>query len=220
LKPYLIIVAGGTGKRMQSDIPKQFLPVKNKAILQHTIDVFVAYNPDIQIVLVLSELYHKLWRTISQENNYYTEYQIIKGGKERFFSVKNALDCIPPDCIVGVHDAVRPCVSKETITRAYASARRHGNGIPVVPVRESLREITNQTSKAVDRNKFVSVQTPQCFKSDILKKAYTQEFQPSFTDDASVVQAAGYKIHTVKGNIENIKITEPSDLLIAEIFLP
>lgn len=215
----VIIVAGGSGKRMGTDVPKQFLLLKSKPVLMHTISCFYNYDNKMKIIVVLPKEHISVWMQLCVEHNFNIKHQITEGGSERFYSVKNGLEKINNNGIVAIHDGVRPLVSKETIARCLKKADETGAAIPVMPVVESLRKIEGENSIAVNRAEFVSVQTPQCFNIDLLKKAYQQEFTLSFTDDASVVEKFGHQVSLVQGNIENIKITSPQDLILAEYLL-
>lgn len=215
----VIIVAGGSGKRMGTNVPKQFLLLKSKPVLMHTISCFYCYNNEIDIVVVLPKEHISVWQQLCVEHNFNIKHQIAEGGTERFYSVKNGLEKITHKGVVAIHDGVRPLVSKETIARSFNKASETGAAIPVMPVIETLRKIEGEKSIAVNRSEFVSVQTPQCFNIDLLKKAYQQEFTPLFTDDASVVEKFGHEVSLVEGNIENIKITTPQDLALAEYLL-
>ncbi len=220
LKKQVIIVAGGKGQRMNADFPKQFLVVSGKPILMQTIEKFYTFSKEIGVVVVLPGAYIIFWQSLCKKYNFKTPHKVVKGGKTRFNSVKNGLKLIGNDCIVAVHDGVRPLVSNDTLERAFSGAEKNGNAIPVIPVNDSLRKIKHDNkSKPVKREKYFLVQTPQCFRSDILLKAYEQEYNKHFTDDASVVEASGEKIHAVEGNEENIKLTRPFDLKVAEAIL-
>lgn len=216
---FVIIVAGGSGTRMKSATPKQFMELNNKPILMHTIQKFVDSLPDISIVLVLSGSLQDEWKNLCSKHNFHIPHQITDGGETRFHSVKNGLMLVPENCVVGVHDAARPLVSEATILKAYEVAKEKGNASPAIPLVESIRVKENDGNKAVDRSNYFIIQTPQCFRSNILKKAFLQDYTPAFTDDASVVEAMGEKINLIEGNRENIKITTPQDLLIAEALL-
>ena len=216
---YAILVAGGKGLRMGSDIPKQFLPLRGRPVLMHTIDVFRRTYPDIHIILVLPREQQDYWRQLCGQHDYDVELCVADGGETRFHSVHNGLSLIPDDArgVVGVHDGVRPFVSPETIRRCYEAAEECGAVVPVVPVVETVRQVlADGSSMTVDRNAYRLVQTPQTFDIQLLKKAYGQPFDPFFTDDASVVEAMGYPIKLVEGNNENIKLTNPADLKLAE----
>lgn len=219
MKKYCIIVAGGNGTRMKSAIPKQFIELLGKPVLMHTIEKFVAAIPDINIILVLSAAYKMQWKSLCNAYNFKTPYQLAEGGETRFHSVKNGLALVCENSIVGIHDAARPLVSVKTILSAYETAEKTGNASPAVSINESMREMSNKGNKAVDRNNYFIVQTPQCFQSKLIKKAFLQEYNSSFTDDASVLESVGEKINLVEGNRENIKITTPQDLIIAEALM-
>lgn len=214
----VIIVAGGSGSRMKSNTPKQFIEINGKPLLQYTIDRFFNWNSNIDLILVLPETEIDTWKNLATQNNYPLNYRICKGGKERFNSVKNGLYLLENDHIM-IHDGVRPFVSISTLDRCLNTANSLGSSIPVVPLVESIRKITTDGSLPFDRNSLRLVQTPQCFKKEWIKKAYQQSYSVDFTDDASVVQKAGYSINLVEGNRENIKITTPDDLRLAELYL-
>lgn len=216
----IIIVAGGTGSRMHSTIPKQFMEIHQKPVLIHTIEKFVEFDEHINIVVVVHKDY------ITDANFMLAEYfpeknvQVVVGGETRFHSVKNGLNCIAnKNDIVGIHDAARPLVSVETIKRCFETAAQKGNAIPVVPVHESLRMVTNGINKAVSRDDYRIVQTPQCFLVSKIKEAFNQPYSPFFTDDATVLEGMDETIYLVEGNTENIKITNPEDLKKAELYL-
>ena len=216
----IIIVAGGTGTRMQSSIPKQFIEIHQKPVLIHTIEKFVEFDEHVNIIVVVHKDY------ITDANFMLAEYfpekniQIVVGGETRFHSVKNGLNLITnKNDIVGIHDAARPLVSIETIKRCFETAAEKGNAIPVVPVTESLRMVTNGINKAVSRDDYKIVQTPQCFVVSKIKEAFNQAYSPFFTDDATVLEGMDETIYLVEGNTENIKITNPEDLKKAEFYL-
>ncbi len=216
----IIIVAGGTGSRMLSTIPKQFIEIKGKPVIIHTIEKFIEFDEFINIIVCVHKDY------ITDANFMLSEYfpekniQTVLGGETRFHSVKNGLNCITnKNDIVGIHDAARPFVSIETIKRCFESAAKHGNAIPVSSVNESLRMIINGINKAVSRDDYKIVQTPQCFIVSKIKSAFEQDYSPFFTDDATVLEGIDEPIYLVEGNSENIKITTPSDLKYAEIYL-
>ncbi len=219
---YAIIVAGGKGERMGSETPKQFLEIKGKAILMHTIEKFFNTFPEIKIILALPENQIDFWEELCYKCGFVNvPHHIVKGGETRFHSVKNALELVKNNGIVGIHDGVRPLVSEQTIKICYEIAKQKGNAIPVVDVVESLRFVSKQegTNKAVNRSCYKVVQTPQCFTSESILKAYKQEFDNGFTDDASVVEKIGETINLVEGNQENIKITTQQDLILAEALI-
>jgi len=217
MKPndYIIIVAGGKGLRMGGEVPKQFLPVGGIPVLMRTLLRFREYSPDLNIILVLPQAQQDYWRGLCQQHQFRMDYQLADGGKTRFHSVQNGLALIPDDAqgVVGVHDGVRPFVSVDVIRRCYDEARRSKAVIPVVPVVETLRHVERGN---VFRDEYRLVQTPQTFDIQLLKAANRQPYRDTFTDDASVVEAYGHPVAMVDGNRENIKITTPFDLQIAE----
>jgi len=219
VEKHVIIVAGGVGKRMQSEIPKQFLNVSGRPVLIHTFECFKKYSNDINITLVLPEPFIDFWKSLCKRFSFEIDNDVIKGGKTRFDSVKNGLKEIQNGDLVAIHDGVRPLVSKETINRVFKQAEKIGNAIPAVKINEALRKIDNEDSFFVNRREYRLIQTPQCFHAELIKKAYQQEYNSEFTDDAAVIEAMGIKINLVEGNMENIKITRPGDLKIAEAFL-
>lgn len=215
---YVIIVAGGKGLRMGGDIPKQFLPVGGRPVLMRTIERFRAYSSTLHIILVLPKAQQDYWQALCQEYQFAVDYQLADGGETRFHSVQNGLALVPDDAkgVVGVHDGVRPFVSIDVIGRCYEAARIHKAVIPVTPVIETLRHVSEGTKP---RSDYRLVQTPQCFDIALLKAANRQPYCDGFTDDASVVEAYGHVITLVDGNRENIKLTTPFDLKIAEILV-
>jgi 2-C-methyl-D-erythritol 4-phosphate cytidylyltransferase len=212
----IIITGGGVGKRMGAEVPKQFLLLNNRPILMWTIEKFFTYDPQIEIILVLPENQIAYWNSLCAHYNFTVNHRCVAGGKERFDSVKNGLEKASGE-LIGVHDAVRPLVSNQVIVETYAAAAIYGASIPVVSLTESLRQVKENDSFAVKRSDFKLVQTPQCFTSSVLRSAYQKPYQDFYTDDASVVEADGHKIHLVDGNEENIKITSPADLKIAAV---
>ena len=218
---YVIIVAGGKGLRMGSDIPKQFLPIGGKPVLMRTLERFRAYSSDLQIILVLPEAQQDYWRQLCEEYHFDVEYQLANGGQTRFHSVQNGLALVPDDAegVVGVHDGVRPFPSIEVIRNCYETAREKKAVIPVIPVVETVRHLENEGSVTVPRNDYRLVQTPQTFDIQLLKAANHQPYNDGFTDDASVVESYGHAITLVEGNRENIKITTPYDMKIAEVLI-
>jgi len=219
MKKFVIVVAGGSGIRMGSEIPKQFLELCGKPVLMHTIQVFRDFDPEIKIILVLPEDQLQFWKGLCLKHLFSLIHQVVSGGKTRFHSVKNGLSQIEGDGIVFIHDGVRPLVSKETLSSCLETAQKRGNAIPVLPVTESLRKLDGEQNISVDRSRYFSVQTPQTFRSEQILEAFKQDFDPAFTDDASVAEKAGFSIQMVEGNRENIKITTPIDLIVAEALL-
>ncbi|MCU4155141.1 2-C-methyl-D-erythritol 4-phosphate cytidylyltransferase [Carboxylicivirga sp. A043] len=216
---YAVIVAGGSGTRMGSSIPKQFLHINDLPVLMHTMNTFHNFDAHIKLILVLPESQIDYWQQLCKEYQFQVNHQIAKGGSTRFESVKNGLSLIKEPALIGVHDGVRPFVSPDTLKRCYHHAKALGNAIPVLDAFESIRQVDDECSKALDRSTIKLVQTPQVFHSDILLPAYNQKYTSLFTDDASVVEAYGKTIHLVAGNRENIKITTPFDLVLAEAFI-
>lgn len=213
----VIVVAGGRGTRIGRDIPKQFIAVREKPILSYTIDLFRKYDKEIEIILVLPSDQIEEWYKVCSKYGVEIDYKIVAGGAERFNSVLNGLNEIKYDqALVAVHDGVRPLVSIETIKRTFESAESCKAAIPVIPVVDSLRELEKG---AVDRAKFVAVQTPQVFELEILRKGYSQPFSSKFTDDASVVESLGIEVTCVDGDTNNIKITHERDLIIMDLIL-
>ena len=215
---YVIIVAGGKGLRMGSDIPKQFLPIAGKPVLMRTLERFREYSADLQIILVLPEAQQDYWQELCRQYGFQVEYQLANGGQTRFHSVQNGLALVPDDAegVVGVHDGVRPFPSIEVIRNCYSTARTAKAVIPVIPVVETVRHLEGKGSVTVPRGDYRLVQTPQTFDIQLLKAANRQPYNDGFTDDASVVESYGHQITLVEGNRENIKITTPYDIVVAE----
>lgn len=217
---YAIIVAGGSGKRMNSSTPKQFLLLKGKPILMLSIEKFYhsKYRP--KIIVVLAEQEQKTWQKLVQEYHFSIPHEVVNGGTERFHSVKNALSLITEkQCIIAIHDAVRPLVSLKTIDNCYENALSTGNAIAATPSKDSVRVQEGSKNKAIARNQVYLVQTPQVFQYQQLEKAYQQNFESFFTDDASVVEKAGFTINLCNGDEFNFKITFPEDITLAEAIL-
>lgn len=219
---YAIIVAGGSGKRMGASIPKQFLEVEGKPILMRTIEKFRQYSESLNVILVLPKDQQQYWHELCQKHDFTIPHQIADGGATRFESSKNGLSLIPDgeEGVVGFHDGVRPFVSTDVIERCYETARDEYAAIPVMPVTETLRYIDKYgAGKNVMRSDYRSVQTPQCFDIALAKQAFNQDDSPNFTDDASVVETLGCSVAMVEGNRENIKITTPFDLIVANAII-
>jgi len=219
MKKFALIVAGGSGVRMGNAVPKQFMEINSRPVLMYTIEVFLRYDPEVEIVLVLPKNEIRTWKEICKVHRFTAKIALTSGGENRFLSVCNGLELIDANSIVFIHDGVRPLVSVQTIKNCYQTAVDYGNATPVIPVNESIRMIEGKSNRAVDRNQFVLVQTPQTFKTALIQKAYKQASSSNFTDDASVLEATGETIHLVAGNRENIKITFPEDLNRAQAFL-
>ncbi|MEN8928310.1 MAG: 2-C-methyl-D-erythritol 4-phosphate cytidylyltransferase [Flavobacteriales bacterium] len=216
---FVLIVAGGTGKRMNSDLPKQFIEIHNKPIIFHTIEKFLAADSSIEFVISLHQDYVDYWKELIEKHQFNFNHEIVTGGEERFFSVKNALEKVPKNALVGIHDAVRPLVSKETILSCFDTAKKHGSAIPVVDSVNSLRYVSEDKNESLDRKHIKQVQTPQYFDAEQIKSCYLNDYSRKFTDDASVFEANNSVIKTVEGNPENIKITSPIDLIVAKELL-
>lgn len=219
IRRYAIIVAGGSGTRMNSPVPKQFILLNGKPVLMHTLSRFLETGFPIEIILVLPPGQFNSWEQLCRQHGFHASLRITEGGETRFHSVKNGLALIESDGIVAVHDAARPLVSVKTIITAYKAAEMYGNAVPAVPLSDSIRQIDSTRSIAVDRSRYCKIQTPQCFDVRILKTAYEQEYRYTFTDDATVVESIGEKVHLIDGNHDNIKITTPEDIAIAEAMI-
>lgn len=217
---YVVIVAGGSGKRMGAEIPKQFLEIAGKPVLMHTIERFKAFDETIEIITVLPENQLRHWCELQNKYSFTVPQTLVKGGSARFYSVRNGLKFVNVPGLVAIHDGVRPFVSTDTIKRCFATAEKSGNAIPVISPADSYRMLTDQGSIPVDRRLVRQVQTPQVFSAELIRKAYQQSYRPEFTDDATVFEMNGGKINLVDGNRENIKITNPEDLLISKALLP
>lgn len=218
---FAIIVAGGSGSRMQSPVPKQFLLLRGRPVLMHTIKIFYSSVCRPQIIVVLHPDFHTHWQQLCTAHRFAIPHKLINGGETRFHSVKNGLDIIPddPDTLVAVHDAVRPLTTAQVITESYKHASVHGNAVTAVKSRDSIRQLKNDLSVSLLRDEIYIVQTPQTFRLSQIKEAYKQPFSNKFTDDASVVEQTGIAINLIHGSYQNIKITFPEDLAIAELLM-
>ncbi len=214
-----MIVAGGAGSRMNSDVPKQFLILADKPLLMHTISRFFNFEPKIEIILTLPFAHIETWNNLCSRYRFTIPHQIVAGGSERFFSVKNGLAKAEQSGVIAIHDGVRPLVTDRLIKRGFETAEKRGSAIPVITPTESLRKVENDISYPVDRNSYFLVQTPQTFKTNLIVEAYNRDYQPEFTDDATVFEAAGHVIHLIEGDRHNLKITTPADLHIAGYLL-
>lgn len=220
MKRAVIIVAAGSGSRMGGELPKQYLNLSGKPIIIHTLENFQRFDPEMKRVVVLAQDQKELWDEIAGRYEVCREVILALGGATRYDSVKNGLAHIEEGVIVGIHDAVRPFVSSDTLKRGFETADRDGSGIPVVEMEESVRMIDQKGgSVPVDRTRLKRVQTPQVFRSDQIKQAYQQPYRSLFTDDASVYEALFGKVVLVQGNRENIKITTPTDMKLAELLI-
>lgn len=217
LERFVIVVAGGSGQRMGSSVPKQFLFLNGRPMLMHTLESFSSAMDKIRILLVLPAAHIPYWKELCSQYGFNIPHLIAEGGKSRGESVKNGLSMISAESgLVAVHDGVRPLADVELIRRVFNLSEEKGSAIPCIPVSDSLRQITDEGSKSVSRTDMVAVQTPQCFRLEILRKAYNQQDFISFTDDAQLVEAMGERVYLTEGSAENLKITTPADLLIAE----
>jgi 2-C-methyl-D-erythritol 4-phosphate cytidylyltransferase len=216
---YVVIVAGGSGKRMGAETPKQFLELAGRPVLMHTIERFKSFNDSIEIVTVLPENQLRHWCELQERHSFKVPQTLVKGGSARFYSVKSGLQFVNAPGLVAIHDGVRPFVSIETIRRCFETAENLGNAVPVISPTESLRILTENGSLPLNRLHVKQIQTPQVFSAQLIKQAYLQDYKPEFTDDATVLESTGEKINLIEGNRENIKITNPEDLLISAALL-
>jgi 2-C-methyl-D-erythritol 4-phosphate cytidylyltransferase len=214
----VVITAGGIGKRMGSLVPKQFIEVAGKPVLIHTLEKFYTFDPTAQLLITLPSEWRTYWEDLLIKFNCNIPHQIVDGGEERYHSIKNALKMCSGK-YVAIHDGVRPLVNEETLKRCFEAVKINGQVIPVVPLKESIRKITVDSSHSEDRSSFRLVQTPQCFLKEVLENAYQKEYHTKITDDAGLVEEAGYKIYLVAGNEENIKITTAFDLEIVNLLI-
>lgn len=215
----VVIVAGGSGRRMGGALPKQFMMLGNLPILGHTINRMRQALPASQIVVVLPEDHIELWRNLSARFDI-AKHEITAGGAERFYSVKNGINALSPEIkTIAIHDGVRPLASKKLIIKLILEAEKCGAVIPAVAPADSYRIVDENGSRIIDRSQLRMIQTPQVFSAEVLRAAYEQPFSATFTDDASVAEAAGHKITLIEGERQNIKITTPSDMTIAETFI-
>jgi len=216
---WAIIVAAGSGLRMQTGVLKQFLELCGKPILMHSIEAFMNACKDISVVLVLPTMHINFWQDLCHRHKFAHPHQIAEGGNTRFQSVKNGLSLVSGDGLVAIHDGVRPLASRQTILNCFDDAAQYGCAVPALPINDTVREVSKTANRMLDREALRLLQTPQVFDISLLKKAYEQEYSPLFTDDASVFEQAGHIIRLVEGNAENIKITTQNDLVIAEALL-
>lgn len=217
---YAIIVAGGSGSRMHSSVPKQFLLLNGLPVLMHTINAFYNCLAQIHIIVVLPADSHQYWDELCAEHNFTVPHDLVSGGETRFHSVKNGLGSInDDDAIIAVHDAVRPLITCEIIDESYECAAKYGNAIVAIKSRDSVRQIKDNRSVSLVRDEIYLIQTPQTFQAVQLKQAYQLPYNDNFTDDASVVEQTGVNINLISGSYQNIKITFPEDIAIAEFLL-
>jgi 2-C-methyl-D-erythritol 4-phosphate cytidylyltransferase len=214
-----IIVAGGSGKRMGADMPKQFLLLKGKPLLMWTIEAIHRFDAHMQLIVVLPEDHHANWQDMCSEHQFLVPHTLVSGGAERFHSTQEGLRAVTHEGLVAVHDGVRPLVDTELIARCFQAAEEHGAAIPVVAISSSVRQVQDHGSLAVDRTRLRAVQTPQCFKVPLLRRAFELAYDPAFTDEATLVERLGMEVQLVDGEERNIKVTTPFDLLVAEVVL-
>lgn len=219
MKKFALIVAGGSGSRMNNAVSKQFIEINGLPVLMHTFNAFSDFCPKLEFILVLPKDQLGYWNGLCNKYEFKTEHKIAVGGETRFQSVKNGLDLISEDGIVFIHDGVRPLVSAKTLQNCLETAVEKGNALPVIPVAESIRCTSEKGNQPVDRSKYFLVQTPQTFQARLIKDAFRLAKTSTFTDDATVLESMGENIHLVEGNRENIKITFPEDLVYAKSFL-
>ncbi|MCL2727246.1 MAG: 2-C-methyl-D-erythritol 4-phosphate cytidylyltransferase [Bacteroidales bacterium] len=219
-KIYIIITAGGSGLRMGSDLPKQFLNLNGVPVLFRTVHFFASLPAESQIFVVLPPLYVDYWNELATQYHFEVPCTVVSGGLTRFHSVKNALQHIPPQGLVVVHDGVRPILDQEMVMRCIELTKTYQAVVPVVEITESMRKTEGSNSVPVDRSQYRLVQTPQVFHADVLIDAYNQSYLPSFTDDATVVERTGIPLFLTQGDVRNIKITTPQDLALAELLAP
>ncbi len=219
MKYYAIIIGGGSGSRMKSDIPKQFMLLRGKPVIMHTLQAFHDSDLKPELILVLNVDYYPYWEQLCTEHNFTIPYTLVKAGNQRFDSVKNGLKIIKGNAVIAIHDAVRPIINNDLITSSFKHAELHGNAVVAIRPTDSVRKLSGTTSVALNRDEIYLVQTPQTFKSELIKKAYKQPYRIEFTDDASVVEKSGISIQLIPGDPKNIKITYPEDLILAEFYL-
>jgi len=219
VKYYAIIVAGGSGSRMQSAIPKQFMLLNGKPVIMYTIEAFYSSDIHPEIILVLNSNFHNYWSDLCREFNFTIPHKLVRGGKQRFDSVKNGINSISHEGIISIHDAVRPLVSNELICRTFREAELSGSAIAAIKSKDSVRKVQGKHTFSLNRDEIFLIQTPQAFRSELLHKAYQQEYSSEFTDDATVVEQTGVQVKLTEGDLKNIKITFPEDILLAECYL-
>ncbi len=221
MKKYALIVAGGSGSRMGSSLPKQFLEIHQLPILMHTLYKFYQADASIEIILVIAAEAQPTWQVLVQEHNFKIPFRLAKGGQTRTESVRNGLAAIPDQfpSLVAIHDGVRPCISTDIILKSYQVAMQKGTAITAVALKDSIREYTTEQTQARSRENYCLVQTPQTFQTDLIRQAYQTIDANNLTDDASVAESAGFAIHLIEGDYRNIKATTPEDLKVLEVFL-
>lgn len=219
MQKYVLIAAGGAGKRTGNSLPKQFFPIAGKPLLIYVFESFLKYSRDIHFVLALPEKHHNTWAKMCNEHAFTLKHEVVPGGPTRFHSVKNGLKSIPGEALVAIHDGVRPVVSLSLISRVFSYAQKFGNAIPVITVNDSVRLTEHGLSQSLPREQVRLVQTPQCFRTEIIKPAYSINYRDSFTDDATVLEYGGGRLFLVDGDPHNIKVTTATDLVLVEALL-
>lgn len=219
MNEFALIVAGGTGTRMKSKVVKQFLPLVGQPVLMHTINAFKRYSPAVNIHVVLPKDQVEHWQELCKTHYFNVPHEVTYGGISRFQSVKNGLAKLPENGLVAIHDGVRPLVNENTIAASFRLASIHGSAVAAVRLKESIRMVDPDKTKAVDRSKYRLIQTPQTFQLSLIKEAYELPDDPSLTDDASVAERAGHQISLFEGTYDNLKITTPEDMSVAEALL-
>jgi 2-C-methyl-D-erythritol 4-phosphate cytidylyltransferase len=222
MKEYVILVAGGTGSRMKSEIPKQFIEVNGLPVLMHTVKAFRQYSAMLSLIIVLPADQFAFWDQLCSRHSFREDYQLVPGGETRFHSVKNGLSRVPDtdDALIAVHDGVRPVISREIIKNGFLKAAEYGTSVASVALKDSIRLVDKEgNNSSADRNAFRLIQTPQTFRADWMRKAFDQPYHPGFTDCASVMESSGHSITLIEGSYENIKITTPEDLNWAQTYL-
>lgn len=214
-----IIVAGGSGRRLGGPVPKQFQALKGRPLLMWTIEAFHRFDPRMPLIVVLPAAHFGIWKALCMGHRFFIEHRVVAGGEQRWHSVKAGLGPVQGHGTVAVHDGVRPLVSTELIARCFDAAEKSGAAIPVIPVVPSIREVTAEGSRALDRTKLLAVQTPQCFHTDLLRKAFALPYDPAFTDEATMVERSGVKVELVEGDEQNMKVTNAADLRTIEALL-
>jgi len=219
MKKYAIIVAGGAGTRMQGEIPKQFMLLNGKPVILYSLEAFYAYDPLVNIILVIHQDYISYWEQLIKSFRISIPFSVVTGGETRFDSVKNGLKTIDYEGFVAIHDAARPVINAGFISGLFAKAARYGSAMPGIMLNDTIRLVEGDSSSQLDRTFLRAMQTPQVYRVSELKRAYTQPYHELYTDDASVMQAAGFPIHLTEGLTGNLKITLPQDIALAEILM-
>jgi len=218
-KKYCIIVGGGEGIRMNSKVPKQFLLLSGKPVIFWSISAFLSYDPSIKMIIVLPRKYISDWKKLSEEYNLSGSITIVQGGESRYHSVKNAVDKLPDNGLVAIHDGVRPLVYQKLIKRCFDLAEKKGNAIPYIPIQDTMRQLVDNKNVSVDRHQFVRIQTPQVVDIKIIKKAFLQPWHKNFTDESRMLENMGVSICMLEGDEKNIKITKQNDLQLARYYM-